>query len=183
MLWTSVDIEISITFDQNEQQAIVHIRWLAFCIMKKHFSLKEKQSNPIQELAYLVESNHLQDVKTTINHIQKKISNWWSLAIHLQKNLTIRHLHWFTYAGTGEGLSTGILCGLIWSVIGPIQAGMKTYRNITCKPEISCTPIFQAPVFATKMDCMLSIQTAQAIRTAFQWRSWIKKHLRSPESE
>src|SRR5699024_645603 len=79
MLWTSVDIEISITFDQNEQQAIVHIRWLAFCIMKKHFSLKEKQSNPIQELAYLVESNHLQDVKTTINHIQKKISNWWSL--------------------------------------------------------------------------------------------------------
>lgn len=182
LLWTSIYIEVSFIFDHNEQQAIVRIRWMSFCMMRRRFNLKE-ESNLVQKLGELIESNRLQDVKTTITHIQRKISDWWSLTKHMQKKLTIRHLQWLTYAGTGEGLSTGILCGLIWSVIGTVQGGLQAYGKFACRPEVSCTPVFQAPVFATKMDCMLSIQTAQAILAAFQWRSWIKKYVHSPESK
>lgn len=104
-------------------------------------------------------------------------------SLHLRDKVMLRDFHWQTCCGTGEAHMTAISCGLIWSVKSALVPLIgKPADKRLC---IDVIPLFQGKQFSSRLSCMVTIHTGEAIRALQQIMKQMKEGEnggRSPDS-
>lgn len=84
------------------------------------------------------------------------------------KKVTLHRFNWVTKGGTGDAASTGITAGGIWTVKGMAAGLIGNMLQLKCHPVVQVKPDYQKMYFYSTMDCMVSVQIAQAIHIIFK---------------
>lgn len=100
---------------------------------------------------------------TKVKEVIHIVKSSGSVANLLLKKVNFHQFNWSTEGGTGEAGSTGIACGVLWTVKGVLMGLIANKSNLKCKPVIHVVPHFQHAFIHSKVDCIVSIRIAQAI--------------------
>jgi len=85
--------------------------------------------------------------------------------LYLWHRLRVRRFAWHTLLGTGDPASTGVTCGLLWSVKGFLAGRIAPRRGTSLR--ISVKPDFFRPVFGTSLNLTASLALRHLLVAGF----------------
>lgn len=113
--------------------------------------------------------HYIQIGKSFLDHVHhyeqflRSILKWFHIA----------EFSWHTEIGTGEADSTGVICGLLWTIKGSLLAVLSCFFSLHDSPWVTVSPRFQEAVLSTRVSCIIRFSVGQAmtagIRLAYFW--------------
>ncbi|WP_188801092.1 DUF2953 domain-containing protein [Sporolactobacillus putidus] len=94
-------------------------------------------------------------------------------SLNLSEKVCLNDFSWKTSCGLGEARATAMTCGIIWSVkysVMPLIGNMMSDR-----PLIEVAPLFQEKVFTTRLSCMITVKTGEAMLIMRQIKRQVKE--------
>lgn len=92
----------------------------------------------------------------------------------LHKESTVALLNLSAVVGTGDAVSTGILCGSVWSVLSVGSGYLVNHAKESVLPKISVSPVYAATAWSVDADCIVEVGFGHAIVAAIRlfvlWR-------------
>lgn len=89
------------------------------------------------------------------------------LISYLAKKIKITDIKLKLDIGTGDAAATGVLYGIIWTVIGNIMTATKSYLNIN-KPKIIVVPVFSQVQLSIDFSCIISMKSGHIINAGIR---------------
>jgi hypothetical protein len=162
ILLSRIYVSINLLYTDQAKQVSVTVSLFRIRLFKKNYPLQPESINlPRFEPEFDNYSSKLHSLLESVKLMQQTIT------IIFEK-LKLHKLHWVTEGGTGDAASTGAAAGGIWSLKGMATGLIGNATRLECKPVIQVLPDYQKLFFRSTLDCMVSIQIAQAIHIVFK---------------
>lgn len=125
--------------------------------------------------------NSKRSVTVNLWDFAKNLPEWRALykkakpiVIWLHGESTVTQLCVSAIVGTGDAVSTGILCGSAWSVFSVACGYLCNHAKRSVLPKISVSPIYAATAWSVDADCIVEVRAGHAIVAAMRlfalWR-------------
>ncbi|GAB3791959.1 DUF2953 domain-containing protein [Virgibacillus kimchii] len=162
ILLARIYVSVSLLYTDEAKHISLSVSLFRIRVFNKTYPLMpEKLNFPASAAEYENFSLKLRHLFNTARVSRQVVS------LILQK-LMLHKLVWKTEGGTGDAASTGRAAGGIWSLKGLITGLIGNVANLESKPVIQVIPHYQKMFLQTHLDCMVSIQIAQAIHIMFK---------------
>ncbi|ALX48366.1 DUF2953 domain-containing protein [Lentibacillus amyloliquefaciens] len=158
VLLSRIKIDCSVLFDQNQQTLDLAVYYFRIRIFKRTVDLSEETNNQDQSLDETLTLLH----KMSENFIQR-LKSYHDMTTIILERLRFERFSWVTEVGAGKAPITGVLTGGIWSVKGMITGLLSSKSHFDHKPLLEVIPLFNQKQIDSKVDCMITIRTGQAI--------------------
>jgi len=162
-IFSDVTIHVILRRSPDYQKSIIQILFLNTIKLfdKKLVSKKQAHENSTEKLFEKIDKyseiiTKSFDTMSRYNDFLRDINN------NLGNGLKTSRLNLATRVGTGDSAVTGILCGIIWTILGNLRT-QKDYYNLFKNVEFSVNPDFKKKIFAVDIDSIFTIKTAYII--------------------
>ncbi|HLS59638.1 MAG TPA: DUF2953 domain-containing protein [Virgibacillus sp.] len=163
ILYAKLTIIISYTCSKSEHVVQVTVYLYHLRLLKRLIPLVEWDEVDLWNVLTNMDRSSNKD-----KHMLAKIKE---AAKDVGKFLSVVHIHqfeWNTRIGTGEASTTGLITGGVWTSKGVLFGRLSEKTVVKCQPKINVIPHFQERMLQTKIDCIVTIKTGQAIHTYIQ---------------
>lgn len=175
LLSSRLKIILHYTYDQDEGSNLIRV---TICLY--HIQIYEKAINPLefypqssiwrgwenktllQKMQYMPKG-----LKATLN----QFSSHYKKVIPVLRKLQIKKLFWETECGTGDALTSGSMCGILWAAKGGVLRLLRQKTGTLKQVHLQVTPHFQREVLTSKMHCIASFTIGKAILAFIHFRS------------
>lgn len=162
ILISRIYVSFKLLYTDQEQYISVTIKLFRIRIFNKRYPLVTENIN-------LPRSNtEFESFSSKLHYLLESVKLFRQMLILILKKMKLHHLNWVTSGGTGDAASTGTAAGGIWSIKGMSAGFLGNFTRLKCKPVIQVNPDYQNLYFHSTLDCMVSIQVAQAIHIIFK---------------
>lgn len=151
-------IECNYVYRQKEQHLFITVSIYHIRLIKKEMNLSKINTDTT-----LLNNISADRFITKIKEVIHGLKSSGSAANILLEKLRFHQFNWSTEIGAGEAGTTGIICGVLWTVKGVLMGLITNKCSLKCNPDIRVVPLFQHKYIHSKMDCIVSIRLAQAI--------------------
>lgn len=158
LLLHELDVKIQYVFaekDFGQVTIIIFFLWRLLHIeyrvepvkaLKTEGSRDEKRKNPVETIKQLIRA--YRENRTVIRRIFRRIH--------------IKELNISVYPATGDACSTGILTGLVWTLIGGIDALLACHARVD-KRNIMVTPEYASEKTRADASCIIRMKIVNII--------------------
>ncbi|SFD61137.1 Protein of unknown function [Lentibacillus persicus] len=151
-------IECSIILDNNQQTLWLAVYYFRIRIFERTVDLSEETKDQNQSIEETLAMLH----KMSKNFVQW-LRSFQEISTIILGKLRFETLSWRTEVGLGNAHTTGIATGGVWSVKGMAMGLLLSKSHFYRKPALDVVPLFNQKQIESKVNCMISIRTGQAI--------------------
>lgn len=96
------------------------------------------------------------DTISTYNDLIKYINR------RLKKGYQSGNFEFSTSIGTGDAALTGLLCGIVWAILGNLRM-QRDYYRVLKDVHFNVFPDFKKKIFSVNIDCIITVKTVYII--------------------
>lgn len=175
LLFSRMNVIIYYSYNQDERSDLIHviIRVYRIQVYQKDFNLLEffkpvykqsgyKRDTLLQRIKFLSQS-----IKATFNYCSAQ----YKVMTPFLRKINISSFTWKTDCGTGDAVTSGSMCGAIWTAKGLLMRYLRVNSGDLRRIHLQVNPHFQQEVMTTEMRCIVSITIGKAILALWHVRN------------
>src|SRR5699024_2569513 len=173
IVFSKLNIDVQYTYDQSKSSGPIYVNVYFY-----HIAIYQKQINPQKIVRFSALQNDwdksflkcIQLIPSEMTSIFDQQSHEYKRVLPILRQIKISSFIWETKCGTGTPLTSGMACGVLWSVkwmfIRFLEGKTESVKGI----HLDIQPQFEKETLVTNLHCIVSLTVGKAMIAIFSCR-------------